>query len=161
MAHVAAHDDIRSSGSSQRQILIILWIAALPDGLRWFDAFCGNDDNVDNAPATFDADEAIKLRAEDDLTIFVLDRLREKQSIRQTHGTEQRLFGTAIGFKDCRDKGRGVKDNDQALSSVRQTASSASMSSSVKPLARASCLASAMASARTSGTRPPVSNQLR
>ena len=100
MAHVAAHDDICSAGSSQRQILIIFRIATLPDCLSWFDPLRSNDHNVKDTLATFDADEAIKLRAEDDLTIFVLDRLREKQPIRPTHGTEQRLLRTAIRFKD-------------------------------------------------------------
>ncbi len=88
MPGVAAHDDIRSTGSSQRQILIVLRIATLPDALRWFDPLRSNDHNVKDASATFDADEAIKFRAEDDLTIFVLDRLREKQLIRRTHGAE-------------------------------------------------------------------------
>src|ERR1700756_2199705 len=100
MAQVAAHDEIRSTGSSQRQILIIFRIATLPDGLSWFDPLRSNDHNVKDAPATFDADEAIKLGAEHDLTVFVLDRLREKQPIRPIHGTEQRLLGTAIRFED-------------------------------------------------------------
>src|SRR3954454_21093376 len=101
MAHVAAHDDIRSTGSSQRQILIVLRIATLPDGLSWFDPLRSNDHNVKDALATFDGDEAIKLRTEDDLTIFVLDRWGEKQPIRRAHGAEQRLLGTTIRFKDC------------------------------------------------------------
>jgi hypothetical protein len=101
MAHVAAHDDIRATGGSQRQILIIIRISTLPDGLSWFDPLRSNDHNVKDALATFDADEAIKLRAEDDRTIFVLDRLREKQPIRRTHGTKQCLLGEAIRFKDC------------------------------------------------------------
>lgn len=100
MAHVAAHDDIRPTGSSQRQIFIIFRIATLPDGLSWFDPLRSNHHNVKDTLTTFGADEAVKLRAEDDLTIFVLDRLREKQLIRRTHGTEQRLLGAAIRFKD-------------------------------------------------------------
>lgn len=100
MAHVAAHDDIRSTGSSQRQILIILRIATLPDSFSWLDPLRSDDHNVNDTLAAFDADEAIKFWAEDDLAIFVLDHLREKQPIRRTHGTEQRLLGTAIRFKD-------------------------------------------------------------
>ena len=86
MAHVAAHDDICSTDSSQRQILVIFRIATFLDGLGRLEPLRRNDHNVKNALATFDSNEAIKLRAEDNLTIFVLDRLGEKQPIRCAHG---------------------------------------------------------------------------
>jgi hypothetical protein len=37
MAHVATHDDICSTGSSRRQIFVILRIPVIPDGLSRFD----------------------------------------------------------------------------------------------------------------------------
>jgi hypothetical protein len=80
MTHVAAHNNIRSAGSSQRQILVILRIATLPNGLGWFEPLRSNDHNVKDALATLDGDEAIKLRAEDDLTVFVLDRFTASES---------------------------------------------------------------------------------
>jgi len=86
MAHVAAHDDVRSTGGSQCQIPVVLRIVALPHGFGRFDPLGCDDDNVKDALATFDSDEAVELRAEDNLTIFVLDRLREKQPVRRAHG---------------------------------------------------------------------------
>src|SRR5665213_1551234 len=65
MAHVAAHDDIRSTGSSQRQILVIFRIATLLDGLGRFEPLRRNDHNIKDALATFDSNEAIKLRPEE------------------------------------------------------------------------------------------------
>ena len=61
MANVAAHDDIRSAGSSQRQILVIFRIATLADGLGRFDPLRRNDHKVKDALAAFDSDEAIEM----------------------------------------------------------------------------------------------------
>ncbi len=55
---VAAHDDVGSTGGSQRQILIVLWIVALTHRLSRFDPFSRNDDNVENPLAPLDRDEA-------------------------------------------------------------------------------------------------------
>ena len=45
---VAAHDHIRPTGGSQRQVLVVLWIAALPYRLSRLDPLGRNGDNVEN-----------------------------------------------------------------------------------------------------------------
>ena len=67
----------------------------------------------------------------------------------------------AVYFESSGEKGRGVDHDDQARRSVRYSSSSASISSSVRPCARASRLASAIGSVRTSRARPPFSRLLR
>ncbi len=81
MTGVAAHDDIRSTGRGQRQVLVVLWIAAFPHGFSGLDPLSRNDDNVENPLAPLDGDEAVELRAEDHLTVLVLDRLGEDKSV--------------------------------------------------------------------------------
>lgn len=75
MAHVAAHDDIRAAGGGQLQVFVIFRIAALPDGLGWFNPLCCEDHYIEDALAPFNRDETIKLRSEDHLVKFVLGRL--------------------------------------------------------------------------------------
>jgi len=88
MAHLAAHDDICSTSSSQLQVLVILRITTFPDGLGRFDPLRSNDHDIEDSLATFDGDKSIKLRAKDHLAIFVLDRMREKQAIGRAYGTK-------------------------------------------------------------------------
>jgi len=77
VAGIAAHDHIRPAGGCQRQVLVVLWIVALPHSFSRLDPLCRNDDNVENPLAPLYGDEAIEFGAEDDVTVLVLDVLRE------------------------------------------------------------------------------------
>ena len=77
MAGIAAHDHIRPAGGCQGQVLVVLWIVALPYSFSRLDPLCRNDDNVENPLAPLYGDEAIEFGAEDDVTVLVLDVLRE------------------------------------------------------------------------------------
>ena len=86
------------SRSSQRQVLVVLWVATLPHSFRWFKSLSGDNRDVKDTLAALDSNEAIELRAENDFAIFVFDCLREKEPVRGAHGAEQRLFRKAIRF---------------------------------------------------------------
>src|SRR6266851_449588 len=160
-SRVAAYDHIGPTGGSQRQILIVLWIVALPHSFSRLDPLSRNDDNVENPLAPLNGDEAVELRAEDNLTVLVLDLLRQDKPVGWIDGAQQGALREAVCFEGSGDEGRGVDDDDQARRSARHSSSSASISSSVRPCVRASRLASAIASARTSRARPPFSRLLR
>ncbi len=92
---VAAHDHIGAPGGSQRQVLVVLWIVALPHGFSRLDPLSRNDDNVENPLAPLDGDEAVELRAEDLLAVLVLDRLRKDKPVGRIDGALQGSLGEA------------------------------------------------------------------
>ena len=96
MAQVAAYDDICSTGGRQRQILVVLAITAFLNLLGRFDPVCGNHHKIKDTLAAFGGDKAIKLGAEDNIAIFVLDRLRKNQPVGCAYRTQQSLFWAAI-----------------------------------------------------------------
>ena len=71
VAGVAAYDHIGPTGGSQRQVLVVLWIVALPHGFSGLDPLSRNDDNVENPLAPLNGDKSVELRAEDHLTVLV------------------------------------------------------------------------------------------
>jgi hypothetical protein len=75
VTYVTAHDDIRQTRRGQHQVFIVFRIPAFPDRFGGFDSLRDHGHDVEDPLAAFDSDEAIKLRAEDNLVIFVLDRL--------------------------------------------------------------------------------------
>ncbi len=83
---VAAHDYIGSTSGSQRQILVVLWIMALPHGFSRLDPLSRNDDNVEDPLAPLNGDEAVELWAKDHLTVLALDRLREDEPVGRIDG---------------------------------------------------------------------------
>jgi len=48
MTGIAAHDNIRPTGGSQRQVLVVLWIVALPNGFSRLDPIGRYENNVEN-----------------------------------------------------------------------------------------------------------------
>ena len=79
---IAADDDFAASSKRERQIFVILWVAAFADAVARLDPFGGEDHNVENAPTTLDRDEPIEFWTEDDLSILILDLLRQDEAVR-------------------------------------------------------------------------------
>ena len=73
MMHVAAYDDIRFAGSRQRQVSVILGIAAFLHRRGGLDPLCSDDDEVENPLSACNGNVPIKFRPKDDLPIFVFD----------------------------------------------------------------------------------------
>src|SRR5580658_8763084 len=151
MARVAAHDDIRVACSGERKVLVVLRVAAFAHSIRRLNSLSGDNHDVEKTLTASDGREPIELWTEDDFPVLVLNLPRQDQAVGFRRGAKQGSLRNAVCFEGRGYKRRSVENDDQAYRSARHAASSASTSSSVRPLARASRLTSAMASARTAG----------
>lgn len=125
---VAAHDHVRFPGSGEREVFVIFRIATLAHDLSGFHLDRRHHSEVEHPLATLDGSVAIEFRAKDDLSVFVLNFLREQKLVRVTDGAQERSLGIAVCFEGSRYESRSVDNNDQILRSERQASSSASMS---------------------------------
>src|SRR5260370_11869301 len=96
MVRIAAHDDIGPPGNGERQILVVLWIAAFADAFTGFDPFGREDDNVENAMSALHRDEPVEFRTEDDLPVLILDLLRQDEAVRSAAPAQQRPLSHAV-----------------------------------------------------------------
>ena len=93
---VATDDHVGPTGRSQRQVLVVLWIVALPHGFSRLDPLSRNDDNVEDPLAPLNGDEAVELWAKDHLAVLVLDRPREDKPVGWIDGALQGSLREAV-----------------------------------------------------------------
>jgi len=96
MACVAAHDDIRITRRGQRQVLVVSWVAAFPHEFGRLDPFTGDNHDVKNQLPSLNRNKPIELWTKDDLTVLILDALRQDKTVGLAHRAEECPLGNAI-----------------------------------------------------------------
>ena len=104
MTLVAAYNDVRSACRSERQVLVIL-LSFGSRHSRTLSLPAATTTTSRMELATLGGDEPIEFRAEDDLAVFVLDRLREDESVGRVHDAQERPLGNAVRLKGGGDEG--------------------------------------------------------